>query len=179
MSIRLYLRAMKCFLVGYMASGKSTIGEKLASELGFEFIDLDNYISSKVGMPLADFIRIKGELAFRKMEKSSLEEMFALDENVIVSCGGGTPVYYNNMDEMLRHGRVIYLDASIALLKERLLAVRNTRPLLDGVADEDLSEFIAKHLFERRPVYERAHVKVQASQPIEKIIQSIINELNQ
>ncbi len=161
-----------------MASGKSTIGEKLASELGFEFIDLDNYISVKVQMPLAEYIRTKGELAFRKMEKSSLEEIFSLESNAIISCGGGTPVYYNNMSDMLMQGTVIYLDASISLLKQRLLEMRSNRPLLDGINDEDLSEYIAKHLFERRPVYEQAQIKVKVDHAVEEVLQSIINALN-
>lgn len=147
---------MKVSLVGYMASGKSTIGRFLAERRGVQFVDLDQLIAEKVKMEVDEFIRTKGELAFRKEERVALLEV--LDSNVeVLSCGGGTPCYYDNMDELLHSSFVVYLQANIPTLVNRIQEARESRPLIDGVNNSDLKEFVAKHVFDRRPFYERAH----------------------
>jgi len=145
------------YLWGYMGSGKSSLGRAVAHKLNLEFKDLDHVIAQESGMTIPEFMQKRGELAFRKLERQLLIEHQDFDG--ILSCGGGTPCYYDNADWMVEHGQTIYLSASVGWLHQRLAASRargTKRPLLSGVADEDLAEFIAKHLFERLPLYQKA-----------------------
>ncbi len=149
------------YLWGYMGSGKSSLGREVARSLGLEFRDLDVLIAHESGMSISDFMAARGELAFRKLERQLLHEQEGFSG--ILSCGGGTPCYYDNAHWMLEHGNTAYLSASVSWLHQRLAAsrVRETkRPLLSGVRDEDLAEFIAKHLFERQHFYAMAEHKI-------------------
>ena len=149
------------YLWGYMGSGKSSLGRAVARKLNLEFKDLDHLITQESGMSISEFMQQRGELAFRKLERQLLLEHKHFDG--ILSCGGGTPCYYDNADWMVEHGQTIYLSASVSWLHQRLAASRargTKRPLLGGVADEDLAEFIAKHLFERLPYYQKAAHKI-------------------
>jgi shikimate kinase len=117
----------KIFIVGYMGSGKSTAGKKLASKLGFEFIDLDHYIENEFGQTVPEIFKTKGENEFRAMEHNALKKL-VLKENVVISCGGGTPCYYGNMELMNNHGTTIYLKMSAETLAHRLLNAKDNRP---------------------------------------------------
>lgn len=147
---------MKLVLIGYMTSGKTTLGAQIAAHEQRSFIDLDDYIENRASKSVAEILREKGELVFRKTEREALLEVLKGEEGVIAS-GGGTPCYYDNMDAMLQAGFVVYLQWSIKTLVERIRKAREERPIFDGLADEDLAEFVAKHVFDRRPYYERAH----------------------
>jgi shikimate kinase len=149
------------YLWGYMGSGKSSLGRAVARNLNLEFKDLDHIITQESGRSVSEFIQERGELAFRKLERQLLLEHQGFEG--ILSCGGGTPCYYDNADWMVRNGHTVYLSASVGWLHQRLEASRargTKRPLLSGVADEDLAEFIAKHLFERLQFYQKAQFKV-------------------
>lgn len=157
-------------LVGYMGSGKSFLGRQLSHALQLPFFDLDEVIGQLSGCSLTDLMKRKGEIVFREFEKNSLD-MVLQKESFVLACGGGTPAYYNNMDNLLSHTEVVYLDCSIEVLEKRLLPDLSNRPLLDGLPKEEVSTFIAKHLFERRPIYERAHKSVKSdSITVEDII---------
>jgi len=153
------------YLWGYMGSGKSSVGRAVARNLNLEFKDLDNIIIEESGMSISDFIGDRGELAFRKLERQLLLEHQNFDG--IFSCGGGTPCYYDNAEWMVSKGQAVYLRASPSWLHHRLASSRTRgikRPQLTGVADQDLAEFIAKHLFERQHFYQMAQHKIAVDQ---------------
>jgi len=153
------------YLWGYMGSGKSSVGRAVARNLNLEFKDLDKIIIEESGMSISDFIRDRGELAFRKLERQLLLEHQNFDG--IFSCGGGTPCYYDNAEWMVSKGQAVYLRASPSWLHQRLATSRSRgikRPQLTGVEDQDLAEFIAKHLFERQHFYQMAQHKIAVDQ---------------
>ena len=150
---------MRIFLLGYMASGKSTLGAALADALNCAFVDLDGLLEGKLGMPVGAYIEEKGELSFRKAEHEALVSW--LEEgpkDAVVALGGGTPVFYDHMALLNEVGRTVFLDVSIGELAQRLKGSTD-RPLIKS--QEDLVEFVAKHLFERRPYYSQAQLRVK------------------
>tara|TARA_R110002050_G_C8927591_1_gene511816 strand:+ start:185 stop:706 length:522 start_codon:yes stop_codon:yes gene_type:complete len=150
-------------LIGYMASGKSTLGKMLAKKLNYEFIDLDDYIEETEKMTVSDIFKTKGEIYFRKQESFYLQEMLNTKNNIILSVGGGTPCFGNNMELILNSDNVtsIYLKASIPLLVKKLIKKKNKRPLIAHIESEEaLTEFIGKHLFERIPYYSQAEFTI-------------------
>ena len=146
---------MKIILLGYMGSGKSTIGQTLANELNLSFVDLDHAIEKEIGMSIRDFFEASGELKFRRLENDVLKKVILENRSMILSTGGGTPCYGNNLELMKSalKTKVFYLKASIKTLTERLLSERDTRPLIQSIDEKDLPEFIGKHLFERSNFY--------------------------
>jgi shikimate kinase len=143
-------------LWGYMGAGKTKLGKKLASALELRFADLDAFIAEKSGLSPSEWIDTRGELAFRKAERMHLIELMENFDGIL-ACGGGTPCYYDNARLMLEGARCVYLSAPPAYLASRLRGEQNKRPLIRDLSESDLTEFIAKHLFERRPFYEQAH----------------------
>lgn len=146
----------KITLMGYMGSGKSTVAQILGEKLGWPIIDLDDYISKKEGVSIPEIFKSKGEIYFRKIENTYLLELLKSDEPFVLALGGGTPCYANNMEAILEKSDSYYLKASIGTLLERLTKEKGHRPLIAGLSEEQLTEFIAKHLFERRNYYEKA-----------------------
>lgn len=146
----------KITLLGYMGSGKSTVARILGEKLELPVIDLDDYISEKEGLTIPEIFEAKGEIYFRKMENAYLLELLKSDESFVLALGGGTPCYANNMELILQYSGSYYLKASIGTLSERLSIEKDNRPLIASLSAEQLTEFIAKHLFERRNFYENA-----------------------
>ncbi|MDP2088606.1 MAG: shikimate kinase [Flavobacteriaceae bacterium] len=144
---------MKIVLAGYMGCGKSSIGQLLAQQLQIPFIDLDLYIADKEQLSVSEIFKRKSEIYFRKKETDCLQEILQLEGNIILAVGGGTPCYGNNMDLLKKFTTTIYLKASIDTLVNRLISQKSERPLIAHLSDEDLPEFIGKHLFERVPFY--------------------------
>ncbi|MEM9649048.1 MAG: shikimate kinase [Bacteroidota bacterium] len=148
---------MKVVLVGYMASGKSSVGRLLAKEIGLDFVDLDTYIEEQQQQSIKDIFQQKGEIFFRKLEHQMLEKVLSEKESLLLSTGGGTPCYGINMDTILKHSdHSIYLQLPVSTLVERIAQEKEERPLVKDLDDEELAEFVGKHLFERRPFYARA-----------------------
>lgn len=143
------------FLIGYMGSGKSTLGNALAPLTGLRFIDLDDYIESREGMKITEIFSTRGEQAFREMERAALAEVAAM-EDVIVGCGGGTPCRPGAMELMNDRGTTVYLDASFPRLLARLKEGRAKRPLIARLDDEELASFISSSLETRMPYYSLA-----------------------
>ncbi len=147
-------------LLGYMGSGKSHVSKNLSKKLNFQLIDLDQKISEDNLLGIPEIFQTKGEIFFRKEEKRVLENILNEEKDIILSLGGGTPVYYNNMDLINEKSKSIFLRASVKTLTERVLLQKNTRPLIAKLNDDDVPEFIAKHLFERNPFYSKSHFTV-------------------
>ncbi|MEN2435117.1 shikimate kinase [Weeksellaceae bacterium A-14] len=165
-------------LAGYMGCGKSHIAKILSHRLNFKCIDLDEEIALRQGKAIAEIFAGKGEIAFRKIEKETLGLLLQSEENMILSLGGGTPVYHHNIDLINQKSESFYLRASVATLTERLTPEKSHRPLIARIADDDLPEFISKHLFERAPYYAqcRHHLITDGKTP-EAITDEIIRLL--
>jgi shikimate kinase len=152
---------MKIVLLGYMASGKSTIGREISKKLDMKFIDLDDYISKREKRSISEIFKVEGEIYFRRIESLYLGEILNSKDSFILSLGGGTPCYSNNMELILNSdASSIYIKASIKTLVSRLIAEKNKRPLVADLEDDKLIEFVAKHLFERRFFYEQASITI-------------------
>lgn len=149
------------FLIGYMATGKTTLGTALQEAAEVEFIDLDGLVEHTCGMSVAELFATRGEDAFRRLEADAIARLCreAADSGRVrvVACGGGTPCHGDNLDRMLAAGTVIWLRADTGIVIDRLLDAPGQRPLVDGMSREELAEFIDRNLHERRPFYSRAH----------------------
>ena len=139
-----------------MGSGKSTVAQILGEKRGWPVIDLDDYISEEEGLIIPRIFETKGEIYFRKMESIYLAELLKSDQSFVLALGGGTPCYANNMDVIVNKSDSYYLKAGIGTLSERLIKEKDHRPLVANLSEDQLTEFIAKHLFERRSFYEKA-----------------------
>lgn len=149
------------FLIGYMGSGKSTVGRHVAALTGMQFIDLDSYIENRYRATVRELFARYGEDGFRTREQAMLHEAGEF-EDVIVACGGGTPCFFDNMEWMNAHGTTVLLDVSIDRLHERLLRGRHKRPLIADKTDEELREFIVEALAARMPHYTKAALRFKA-----------------
>jgi shikimate kinase len=151
---------MKIFLVGFMGSGKTHWGQRLAAKLGMPFYDLDSLIIEKENKSVAEIFAEKGEEFFRFLEKEILEAITDNHESFILSCGGGTPCFFNNIEFMKKNGKVIWLNTSVDVLRERLQRERLSRPLIAEVSEDELQRYIIRKLSERRMYYQQADVTV-------------------
>jgi shikimate kinase len=145
----------RIILIGYMGSGKTTIGRALSKETGMMFYDLDWYIENRMRKTIAQIFAERGEEGFRKTEHNMLHEV-AEFEDVIISCGGGTPCFFDNMDYLNQQGDVVWLKATPEVLYRHLLMGKGERPLLKGKTPEELIDYITRHLAEREPFYSQA-----------------------
>ena len=143
-----------------MCSGKSTVGKKLARKLDYDFIDLDFYFEEKYHISVEDFFTKYGEDNFRKIETQLLNEVLVKD-NVVISTGGGTPCFNENMKVMEENGISIYLKIHINSLKYRILNSKKKRPLLENISNENATEFLSNHLSEREKFYQQADYTVK------------------
>jgi shikimate kinase len=147
-------------LLGYMGSGKSHISKTLSTKINFKLIDLDQRISEEYQQTIPEIFENKGEIYFRKAENRILQDILNSEQNLVLSLGGGTPVYYENMMIINEKSKSIFLRASVNTLTQRVLLQKNARPLISKLDDSDIPEFIAKHLFERNPFYSKAHYTI-------------------
>ena len=145
----------RVILIGYMGSGKTTVGKALSKETGMMFYDLDWYIESRMHKSVSQIFAEKGEEGFRKIEYNMLHEV-AEFEDVIISCGGGTPCFFDNIDYLNQQGEVVYLKASPETLYKHLLMAKIERPLLKDKSADELIAYITEHLKQREPFYEKA-----------------------
>lgn len=141
--------------MGFMGAGKTTLGKALAKDLGISFIDLDQYIERRYMKSVSQIFALKGEQGFREIESRMLREVGEFDD-VIVSCGGSTPLIGDNMDYMLQHGQTVYLKCDNGTLLNRLKVARSQRPLIASKTDDELELFIANETKRREPGYLKA-----------------------
>jgi shikimate kinase len=149
--------------------------------MGLTFVDLDQYIESRYLKSVQQLFTEKGEAGFREIEQKMLREV-ATFEDVIISSGGGTPCFFDNMKLMKQAGKTVYIQCDPEELAERLLASKTVRPIIAGKSREELIPFIEEHLAEREPFYRQAdiivttdklitknHVKILADQILDKL----------
>lgn len=148
---------MRIFLVGFMGSGKTTIGRRLASKLNYRFIDLDELFEWQESMTIAQYFTKYGQDKFRERESEVMKNA-NYPENCIVSTGGGLPCYFDNMEWMKANGKVIYIQLNPKTLAQRLEHGKEERPLLHGKHGDELVKFIAEKLAEREPFYYQANI---------------------
>ncbi|WP_375237980.1 shikimate kinase [Aurantibacter sp.] len=171
---------MKIILLGYMSCGKSTIGKILSKFINIDFIDLDDFIEEKYNSSLTEIFKTKGELFFRKIERLALLELLGSRKPFVLSLGGGTPCYYDNMDLLLETEKVksFYLKSSLPKLVNRLEIEKEQRPLISHLDNKEvLTEFIGKHLFERSFFYNKAHFVIENDGDIEVVVEAIVAKL--
>ena len=167
---------MKIILLGYMGSGKTTIGIQLAKKLFLNFTDLDEFIEEKEQKSIKEIFEQKGEIYFRKIEHKYLKQFIKENESYVLSLGGGTPCYAGNLDLILhdKNNLSFYLRGSISTLFKRLSENKFKRPLINDLSDNQLTEYIAKHLFERGLFYDKATYKISID---DKEVQEIVTEI--
>lgn len=172
------------FLIGYMASGKTTLGRALADATKRSFIDLDDYIEARQGQSISEIFASRGESAFRDMEREALAEVAAMtDSTLVVACGGGTPCFGDNMELMERAGVTVMLEAPVDVILRRLRLERSKRPLvasLDG--NGELEKYVRDNLDRRRPYYSRAaHVfdssRLESVEEIDRSVKAFIAQV--
>ncbi len=168
----------KIILLGYMGSGKSTIGKLLADKINFSSYDLDSSIENEQNLTVSKIFEQKGELYFRKLEHQIFKTILNKNHNLVLSLGGGTPCYYDNhlflnSDDVIS----VYLKASVETLLERLKNNDASRPLLLNLDEEERKEFIAKHLFERSYFYSQAKFTISIGGKSPEMIVAEIEKL--
>ena len=152
----------RIILIGYMGSGKTTVGKALSKETGMMFYDLDWYIESRMRKTVAQIFAETGEDGFRKIEHNMLHEV-AEFENVIISCGGGTPCFFDNIDYINQQGEVVYLKATPEVLYRHLLMGKVERPLIKNKTPEELIAYITEQVAKREEFYNKARYTLDVS----------------
>ena len=172
---------MKIVLFGYMGSGKTSVGKALADTLEFSYSDLDELIEKSEGHTIPDVFETRGEIYFRRVENKELHKVLNQSQNIVLSTGGGTPCYGDNLPFMTSRSDVVtvFLRTSIVELTKRLSSEKATRPLIAHLdSEEELSEFIGKHLFERNKFYNQADIILDTDQkPVKEIVKEIVLNL--
>ncbi len=153
---------MKIYLIGFMASGKTTIGLELAKKLNYEFIDLDEYIEQKYNKTIKQIFEQKGEDHFRTLENEALREVSSIDGSILIASGGGTSCFYNSIDYMNKTGLTIYIKVDVGALVSRLIESKTDRPLLWGKTPQELNDYILRVLNEREKYYEKAKITIES-----------------
>ena len=143
-----------------MGSGKTLVSKELNILNNFKIFDLDTEISKQNNRSITEIFKEKGEIFFRKTEKEVLEKILSTEKNIILSLGGGTPCYYNNINRINEKTFSVFLKTNVKTLTQRLSSEKDKRPLIQNISNEDLPEFIAKHLFERNPFYNQAKITI-------------------
>ena len=153
---------VRVILIGYMGAGKTTVGKALAADLGLTFYDIDWYITMRYHRSVPEIFAERGEEGFRDLERRMLHEV-AEFENVVVSCGGGTPCFYDNMEYMNSLADTVYLKADPEVLAQHLKMGKGKRPLIEGKTPEELETYIQESLQAREPFYSQAKYTIDIS----------------
>lgn len=153
---------IRVIIIGFMGAGKTTVGKALAAELGVTFYDLDWYITMRYHRTVPELFAERGEEGFRDLERRMLHEV-AEFENVVVSCGGGTPCFYDNMDYMNSLADTVYLKAEPEVLAMHLKMGKGKRPLIEGKSHEELEEYVRETVSARESYYNKAKYTLDVS----------------
>lgn len=151
---------MKIYLIGYMGSGKSSVGKKLASKLGLDFIDLDSLMEKDEGTTISEIFEKEGEVKFRWLERNALKKTIVTFSDAVIATGGGTPCFQNNMDLMNKTGFTVFLEMEANALFDRLQNAKDPRPLIRNLSENELKLYISSQLLDRNPYYYKAKLSV-------------------
>ena len=169
---------MKIVLLGYMGVGKTYIAKKIAKKVGISCLDLDNLIENQENKSINNIFLEQGEIHFRKLEHEVFNSILETTESIVLSLGGGTPCYYNNHLLLKRKDVIsIYLKSSVPFLKEKLKIKKTKRPLIKDLTDDELENYIAKHLFDRSYYYHQAKHIIEVDNKTKKQIVDEIYKL--
>ncbi|WP_185859497.1 shikimate kinase [Blattabacterium cuenoti] len=154
---------MKITLIGYMGSGKTSIGKRLSKEINLNFYDLDTILVESKKESIYNLFKKEGELSFRKIEHLMLKKVLKKKDEYVLSVGGGTPCFYNNIYLLNKYSKTFYLRTNSYTLFKRLFFEKKTRPLIAHLSKKELFQFIMKHLFQRTYFYEKSSEKINTS----------------
>lgn len=168
---------MRIFLIGFMGSGKTHWGKQLAKQLKIPYYDLDDVISGKEKKSVSQIFAESGEETFRVKEREVLESLIDENATMVLSCGGGTPCFFNNIETMKKYGVVVWLNTHVEVLLTRLKSEKASRPLIKNVPDSDMRSYIVRKLNERRMYYQQADVSIdnEDSISLNEFIQTILH----
>lgn len=168
-----WLQGLNVYLIGMMGSGKTTVGQVLAQQLGYQFFDTDAVIEQAAGQPITQLFAELGEAGFRQLESQVLAELSAYTR-LAIATGGGIVTRRENWS-YLRHGVVVWLDVPLEQLQTRLQA-DTTRPLLQ---QGELTQRLQTLLAQRRSLYAQADVRVEfvPAEPLEQLANRILQEI--
>ena len=163
----------RIYIVGYMGAGKTTAARRLAQRMGWEVVDTDALFEEKYKISVNDFFNKYDEPLYRKLESEVLKATESLD-HVVVSTGGGTACFFDNMDWMNHHGLTVFLRISPQAAVDRVIHSRHKRPLVEGKSEEELTEFVNQHYASRLPFYEQARITAKSEDfDIESLMEAI------
>jgi len=157
---------MRIYLLGFMGSGKSTLGQRIAGAFQVSFFDTDNVVEAHSGMTISEIFSTYGENYFRHLEADILRQTSFYSKSLI-STGGGLPCFDNNMEWMKENGITVYLQWPDDILRQHLLQIRNTRPLIAQLTDKDAGEKIDDLLSIRKPIYEQSSITLELTGDME------------
>lgn len=170
---------MLVFLVGFMACGKSTLGSRIAQALNWHFIDLDKFIGKSKKQSVTEIFAQEGEDKFRQYENDALNEIIKQPGDIVISTGGGTPCYNDNMNLMNEFGITIYLKTGFGVLTKRLKDSKKKRPLIENMTEPELHTYILKKLSQREPFYKQAKYHANTNNlQLKDILNIIKSEIN-
>lgn len=163
----------RIYIVGYMGAGKTSAARRLAQRMGWEVVDTDALFEEKYKISVNDFFNKYDEPLYRKLESEVLKATESLD-HVVVSTGGGTACFFDNMDWMNQHGLTVFLRISPQAAVDRVIHSRHKRPLVEGKSEEELMEFVSQHYASRLPFYEQARITAKSEDfDIERLMEAI------
>jgi|TARA_B100001142_G_C14057886_1_gene548485 shikimate kinase len=170
---------MNIILIGYMGCGKTTIGNNISKILNKNFVDLDTYIELNENLSISEIFKTKGEVYFRKIEAKHLKDLLSSNSDTVISLGGGTPCYSNNI-KLINSFKSIYLNCPVSILSKRLLNIKSTRPVISNINNlSEMTNFVGKHLFERNVFYNKAHFKIDCNElNVEQITNKVLSILS-
>jgi shikimate kinase len=163
----------RIYLLGFMGSGKTTHGRKIARMMGYDFVDMDSWIEEAVQMPVSEIFLKHGEPYFRQQEVNAIKAL-SKKEQVVIATGGGAPCHGENMDLMKASGLTIYLKLPPEALLSRLKISKNKRPLLEGKSDEEMRQTIEEMLSQREPFYNQATMIIDG---LERVNERVVNAI--
>jgi len=165
---------MRIFIIGYMGAGKSTVGKKLANKLDVTFVDLDDAFEAKYRYSIPSFFDHFGEEKYREFENECLKEIITDHEKAVISTGGGTACFNDNISLMNDEGTTVYIKMHPKSLAERLNRARRLRPVVRDIQNDDMQKFVEEQLLERSPYYEQAMITIKGeSIDIEELMKNL------
>lgn len=160
-----------------MGSGKSTVGKELASQLGWQFIDLDELIIKRSGLSIPEIFRRYGETTYRELESSAIFSTMEMKQ-VVIATGGGAPCFNDNIDVLSANGTTIFLKGAIDTIVKRIQADSSVRPIVASKSEAALRSFIKEHLEGRMNFYEQANITVDIDQSVSSVVDEILRKTN-